>query len=128
MEIENTGERRAIQRRVHEIIGEFIVRHLWKIIIGVLAFLSGGGVTYLAVGAQVSAANKAATNAQVVVNALSVTVDELSTTMSELRGTVEKLATRDQLDDAKERIDRLEDRMDYAKEQAGTSPYARRRK
>jgi hypothetical protein len=98
---EDTG---VFQRRATDLAGRFIVAHLWKIIVGLAGFFSGGAVTYIAIWERLS---------------------DVSHATTELRATVDKLVTKQELDDAKERISTLEDRLDFATKEAGTAPIAR---
>lgn len=114
MDISDSGERRALRRKLKEIIWDFICEHWWRVIIGLGSFIAGGAVAYVGIYVQLSDARHAAEDAR--------------TATSRLEAAISQLATRDQLDAARERIKRLEDNWDEATTEAGTAPVPRHRR
>ena len=111
---DTTATRERLKRSMRDVAGEFIVTNLWKILIGVAGFLSGGVTAYVALWTSISDANHAAHDAK--------------ETAQRVEAAVAQLVTQRELEDAKDRIATLEDRLDYAAKRAGDPPTARRRR
>lgn len=111
---DTTIAREVFKRRAGDVAGQFIVEHLWKILVGVVGFFSGGAVTYVAIWTQISDARHAAYDAK--------------ETAQRVEASVAQLVTQRELQDWKERVVTLEDRLDYAKKEAGGPPNTHRKR
>jgi prefoldin subunit 5 len=114
-----SGERRALQRRLQEILWDFICRHWWKVLIALGSFIAGGTVAYVGIYVQLSDARHAAEDSRAATASLKENIRDL-------KETVAQLVTKAELKAATDRIDRLERQFDLAIEESKTAPHRRK--
>ena len=114
-DISDSGERRALRRKMQEVLWDFFCEHWWQVIVGLVGFIAGGTVAYVAIYVQLSDARHAAEDAKTATDRLTVSITNLAT-RDQLEA--EKELSRVKIDFAMAQIRELQKEMDQAVEES----------